>query len=116
MTFPIICYVRQRRLYPFAGKQFLWWIFIDERYRSDSGLLAHEMVHYRQFRNQPFSYHFLYWWSSSFRYEAEVEAYRKQLDYVANRLDAAILFASFICTRYQLKGLTLEKVRKDLLA
>lgn len=116
MKLPIVKYVKAGGLRPFAGKHFLWWIFIDERFRGDSGLLAHELVHYRQFRNQPFSYHFLYWWSSSFRYQAEVEAYRKQLEYASDRLDAAMLFASYICTKYQIKKLTLEKVRKDLLA
>jgi len=115
---PIIYYVPAGSLKPFAGISFLWRIKIDERYRNDAPLLVHEKTHFNQWLESPILHPIRYELSNVYRYHAELEAYRKQLQYSNSRAADSELFASFILNRYNLDGLelTIESIKKDLLA
>ena len=85
-------------------------IFIDPAFKDDPGLIPHEQVHVDQFF-RTFGLHvFLYRFSRSYRLEAEVEAYRKQLtcyptEEYAPRLDS---YAEYLVAHYGL-GITKEQ-------
>jgi len=116
---PIIRYVPAGSLKPFAGISFLWRITIDTRYATDDGLLVHEKTHFNQWLKSPILHPIKYELSNVYRYHAELEAYRNQLNLTfENRAGTAELFASFILNRYNLDGLdlTIESIKKDLLA
>ena len=107
-----IKYVKAGSLKPFAGKAKSWKIKIDERYRSDKGLLEHELVHVRQWWTKGLIIHGIrYQFSRDYRYACEIEAYRKQLKFYNN--PNIFKFAKFIMERYDLK-VHLTKIIKDL--
>ncbi len=56
-------------------------IFIRPDHRGDAGLLAHEQVHVSQWWRTLGLHSLLYLVSKKYRLAAEVEAYRKQLEY-----------------------------------
>jgi len=78
-------------------------IFIRPTKREDIGLLAHEKTHVKQFWRNPL-FGLFYLLSSKARLKYEVEAYREQLKYHPDRLDA---FATSLATKYNL-GITKE--------
>lgn len=76
---------------------------IRPRYVSDEGLLQHELTHVRQsYRLLLLIHALLYLFSRSYRLYAEVEAYRKQLEYSVKRDADIAFFAMMICTKYDL--------------
>ena len=82
----------------FAGKAFGPVILIRAGYEHDRGLLAHELVHVRQFWRTFGLHPLFYWLSKRYRYRAELEAYHEQLRYT-NRPE---LFAHYLADKYGL--------------
>jgi len=118
MAFPVVLYVGAGRLAPFAGRSFLWWVWIDERYKMDQGLFKHEEMHYMQFIHDPLFHSIKYRFSAHYRYKCELEAYKVQLSYSITHASDAELFTKFILKRYNLDKLALTEieVKKELLA
>ena len=80
-------------------------IRILPEYKNDEGLLQHELIHVQQAYRLLFIFHaLLYYFNDSYRLQAEVEAYRKQLEYSPDKTYSANLFAGFICTDYNLQA------------
>jgi len=100
-------------LAPFAGRA-TWRVLIDERYKDDEGLIAHEELHVICGWASLGLYWLLYSLIPQFRYGAEVWCYRMQLKYSLDRYADAALFARFISTRYGL-DVSEEQASKDLL-
>lgn len=73
-------------------------IFIRPSKRDDVGLLAHEQVHVRQWKRNPFMF-VPYLFSKKRRLAYEVEAYREQLTHYPERLDR---IAEILATKYRL--------------
>jgi len=88
----------------FAGYTIGPVILIRPEYRDDKGLLAHEQAHVRQFWRTFGLMPLLYWLIHSYRFQAEVEAYRAQLRYAPKQ---ALQFARFISDKYGL-GVSVE--------
>ena len=73
---------------------------ILESKRDDPGILAHEMVHVRQWFRTLGIHSFLYLLSDDYKLRAEVEAYREQALHCPD--DRRPLFAKFLSERYDL--------------
>lgn len=87
-----------------------WFVRIRPKHRDDQGLLQHELTHVRQFWRSC-GLHGILLLFKTYRLKAEVEAYRKQLEYApAGSINT---FAVFIATRYDL-GITIEEALKAL--
>lgn len=95
----------------FAAKTFGPVILIRPKYRGDTGLLEHEKTHVRQWLNCPVGSPLMYLFSKRYRLNAEVEAYKRQMQFYPD--DRAKLFAGFIATRYSL-GITAEEAERLL--
>jgi hypothetical protein len=74
-------------------------IFIRPKHRNDAGLLAHEIMHVKQWWRNP-AFGLFYRFSKQFRLEAEVEAYREQLRHYDT--DQSDLFAQYLVEKYDL--------------
>jgi hypothetical protein len=74
-------------------------VLIRPSRRDDQGLLAHELVHVRQFWRTFGLFGIAYWLSKTKRLAYEVEAYREQLKYSPGREQ---LFARFLANNYDL--------------
>lgn len=81
-------------------------VFIRPAYRGDSGLLAHERVHVKQWWRTLGLHSFAYPWSRGYRLEAEVEAYQEQAKHYSD--DRRMLFAQFVAERYDLRVSVLQ--------
>lgn len=78
---------------------------IRPQYVNDEGLLQHELTHVKQAYRLLFLFHaLLYLLDDCYRLHAEVEAYRKQLEYSADKVTDAARFAGFICNKYDLQA------------
>ena len=77
-------------------------VLIRPRCRDDQGLLAHELMHVKQFWRTFGLFGIAYWLSRTRRLAYEVEAYREQLTYSPGREQ---LFARFLANNYDL-GIT----------
>lgn len=87
----------------FAGCANAMVVRIRPAFKDNEGLLQHERVHVRQAYRLLFLIHaLLYLLIAPYRLRAEVEAYRKQLEYSADRDAAVAVFAFFICDKYRL--------------
>jgi len=74
-------------------------------HKNDEGLLQHELIHVQQAYRLLFIFHaLLYYFNDSYRLHAEVDAYRKQLEYSPDKAYSANLFAGFICWNYNLQA------------
>ena len=93
-----------------AGCAWAWIVKIRPKYRDDAGLLAHELVHVRQWWRLLILHPILYAWSKRYRLRCEVEAYREQLTYCSANRD---LFGYSIASRYGLE-ITAEEAAKLL--
>jgi hypothetical protein len=76
-------------------------ILIRPEYRSDAGLMAHELVHVRQWYRNP-AFGWFYRFSKGFRLNAEVAAYREQLRHSVNVSRDRDLFAQYLVEKYDL--------------
>jgi hypothetical protein len=85
--------------------------FIRPKYKSDEGLLQHELTHSRQFYRNPILHLCLYRFWDKYKLECEVEGYKVQLKYYPT--DLTDLFAGFIAERYEL-DITKEKAKELL--
>lgn len=96
---------------PFAGITYGPVILIKKEYKDDKGLLAHEKVHANQWWTRGLLVHSLrYRFSKDYRYQCELEAYRKQLKYSPLHRQR---FVSFIENSYGLDHSN-YKINKDL--
>lgn len=64
-----------------SGEARAWFIKIRTHHKDDVGLLEHEKIHVWQFWRTLGFHGLLYKFSKRYRLKAEVEAYRKQLEY-----------------------------------
>lgn len=85
-------------------------ILIRPQYRGDVGLLAHERVHVRQWRDSWGMFWPRYLLSRRWRCDYEVEAYREQLKHSPECLE---LFAGYLARNYRL-GLSVDVARSLL--
>lgn len=74
-------------------------ILVRPQYRGDVGLIAHESVHIRQWKESWGAFWPRYLLSKRWRRDYEVEAYREQLKYSPGHLD---LFAGYLANNYML--------------
>ena len=82
-----------------------WFIRIRPKYRGKPDILAHEIIHVRQFWKFGIFHMGLYTWNKAYRLKCEVEAYREQLKYVPASLDPERyrdMYAGFIADDYGL--------------
>lgn len=86
-------------------------ILIRPKYRDDKGLLAHELVHRRQWFTSVGMSTLLYAMSRGYRLWAEVEAYREQLKHYPD--DRSWKLAEALATKYDL-NLTREEAHSIL--
>jgi hypothetical protein len=75
--------------------------------KGDIGLLEHEKVHVKQFWKFLLLHPILYYFSKKYRCNAEVEAFKKQLEYSPNSKD---LYAYYLSTNYGL-DITVEEAK-----
>lgn len=78
-------------------------IRIHKKYKNDKGLLAHELVHVWQWWLTLSFHSLLYKFSKRYRLWAEVQAYRKQMEYSPEYTER---YAEFIVEKY---GLNITK-------
>lgn len=79
-----------------------WIILIRPSQRYNAGLLAHERVHVEQFKRTWGLFCIRYLCSKKYRFQYEVEAYKKQLSF-AYSYDAAVQqYASLLFYNYNL--------------
>jgi len=100
-----------------AGRSYGLWVLIKNKYETDTGLLAHELVHCEQFWKPPFIRGLFYKFHKPTKYQMELEAYIVQLEHVTgldNYLRLVDKFAWFITNRYNL-DVDIHKVKEDLL-
>lgn len=81
---------------------------------EDIGLLEHELEHCRQYIRLPVVHSLLYKLVPRYRYWAELQAYRHQLDFSDDRERSANHFAKFLAKNYDL-DISVEKAKEDLL-
>jgi len=74
-------------------------VLIRPSKRDDQGLLAHELMHVKQFWRSFGLFGIPYWLFKTKRFEYEVEAYREQLKYAPGREQR---FARFLARNYDL--------------
>lgn len=92
-----------------AGMAFGPIIWIRPEHKHDIGLLEHEKVHVLQFWRTLGINGILYKFSAKWRFEYELEAYKRQLRHSSAPAMSAKLFASFIVDHYKLDELKLTK-------
>lgn len=99
----------------FKGLTVYPFIFILPEYKSDTSLLEHEKQHVRQFFNYPVIFPFIYVFSKFWRQKFEIEAYRKQLEFIEDKYKQVYIenFASCLCRYYGL-DITKEQAIKEL--
>lgn len=98
----------------YAGQVYGPFIFIRPKFKGDKGLLEHEKVHRKQFFQTLGLHGILYALSKSYRYEAEIEAYRVQLAYCDDKQASAEYFSHFIASKYGI-SVSAKKAKADLL-
>ena len=117
----IVVYTDSNLLIPkkFGAFTRAFFIFIRTKYKDDTALLEHELVHVRQFWRTFGLSLLLYSLSKKYRLTAEVEAYQIQLQ-VHERVDTLpneemdavrLLYADFISTKYGLDISTVDAYR-----
>ena len=90
--------------YGTAGQLCVLWlflpvIFIQEKYREDKGLLAHEVCHYEQWKKNWLCHTIWYATDCAYRLGCELEAYTEQLVVNGSRQHME-LYAKFIHSNY----------------
>ena len=85
-----------------AGYSKAWFIGIRPAYKDDKGLLFHEIEHVRHWWYSLGFSSILYLLSKRFRLWAEVNCYKVQLEYAADRELARRSFAIRLATNYDL--------------
>ena len=85
-----------------AGYSRAWFIGIRPAYKDDKGLLEHEKVHVKQFWRTLGFHGLLYLLSKRYRLNAEVEAFKVQMEYAEDKEAARGSFALRLATNYHL--------------
>lgn len=96
----------------YTGKNWGFITFIDERFKTDKGLLEHERTHYKQFLKNPFM-GLLYLFSKRKRFEFELEAYSEQLKYVEDFEKSIKLFSKYLAENYKL-DISVEEAEQSI--
>jgi len=91
-----------------AGYSRAWFIRIRPEYKEDKGLLAHEIEHTRHWWYSLGFSSILYLLSKRFRLWAEVQCYKVQLEYAADREEARRAYALRLAAHYTL-GITVSE-------
>lgn len=87
------------------------WIEIDNKYKDDLGLLAHERCHARQFLKTFMLHGVMYRFSQKYRYKAEVEAYGYSLHY-GNRTIENVKYV--LTNHYNIDSKTMKWFASDI--
>lgn len=82
-------------------------ILIRPKKKGDTALLAHELIHSKQFWATFGLHPIFYALSKRYRFLSEAEAYAEQVSVAPQHI---LLYASFIATKYRLKVTTDEAV------
>lgn len=69
-------------------------VLIRPEFRGDPAVLAHEMVHVRQWWRGMLIHSLRYLWSRSYRMRAEAEAYAAQIDSGGSPMGAALALSA----------------------
>lgn len=85
------------------------------KYKEDKGLLEHELTHCKQFYRTLSIHVWLYKFSAKYRLSAEVEAYKKQLEYHTDKELNIDWMAKAISERYDL-DVSINDVKALLIA
>ena len=93
-----------------GGRAQMWFITILRKYQSDTGILAHEKEHVRQFWTLGLFHGLLYRFSKKYRLWAEVKAYKMQLKYSPQYLD---FYAQRMTEMYNI-GVSKEEIIEKL--
>lgn len=96
----------------FGGITWVFFILLREKYKTDQGILEHELVHVRQLYRTLFLSPLIYLRSKKYRLKCEVEAYRKQLSYYPDKADSLRWMSNAISTKYKLNITAAEAYRK----
>ena len=104
MRYPLVFYTELGVPQGFAGAARGPVALIRPQYRGDAGLLAHEMVHVKQWWLTFGLHSILYLLFEFYRLDSEVEAYRVQLKHSPGNERR---FAEFIATKYRI-GISVE--------
>lgn len=86
---------------------------IRPKYKEDRGILEHELTHCKQFYRTLSIHVWLYKFSEKYRLNAEVEAYKKQLEFYADKEFYIGWMAIAIATKYKL-NVSIETVKNLL--
>ena len=80
-------------------------------FQDDEGVLQHEMTHVKQFYRTFCLHSFLYLLNQKYRFKAEVEAFRKQLEFDPEdkKESRRKQYANLLATAYRLDDVTVEK-------
>lgn len=100
-----------------AGRSYGLWVLVKNKYETDTGLLAHELVHCEQFWKPPLIRGLFYKFHKPTKYQMELEAYRRQLEFAGgmdNYFRLVDKFAWFITNRYNL-DVDINEVKADLM-
>lgn len=89
-------------------------IIVSPESADSKGLLAHELEHYRQFKEEWF-YTIKMLCCDQYRLESEIKCYRVQLQHSIDIVADADLFAGYICNNYRL-AVDFNEVRAKLLS
>lgn len=94
-----------------GGKSKGIFCIIRRKYKGiDNGILEHELTHCRQFYSTLFLHGFFYRFSSKYRLQSEVEAYKKQLEYYQNKEFCINWMSKAIVEKYNL-NVTIEEIK-----
>ena len=86
----------------FGGYTRLFAIFLRNKYKTDEGLLQHELTHVKQFYRIPFLHSYLYKFSKKYRLKCEIEAYKVQLSYYLDKEKNIKWMSNAIAAKYKL--------------
>jgi hypothetical protein len=84
-------------------------VLIRPDYKQDKGLLEHELIHVKQWWKNPLFHALRYKFSTKYRLQCELEAYKHQLKFYEN--DNIYLFASYIVNKYKVNSSLSEVVK-----
>lgn len=111
---PHLVIVTDRFIPPeFSARAIAFVILVRPSCRDNAALIAHELVHVKQWWRAPVISDILYMCSSHYRYKYELEAYREQL-----KLDPlqTMFFTAKLYANYSIKNKTFAEVYADMTA
>ena len=101
--------------YPLIPKYGTCVILVRPKYieRGDRGIINHELVHVKQYSNN-FFHQIKNYWSKTYRYECELEAYKEQIkEYNYTSINQAEWIIQALMEKYNL-DVSLARVHYDI--